>query len=278
MRDGMYVGLIVALLGHVAAVGSPDYTMWMMHVAVVKMNRELAAYFKRTQDVSVVSEDEPAPDKAEEVAVPEPEPIADDPVPADEPDPVAAEEDEPEDDPYEDDEPYVAPAPLAAEAQDIMTAEDGAVDMTGDGWDIHDNDGSTSRGTGWTGRKGRKDGHVGNPRARSDGTRDGKGTAKPRRRTPSKDLSRAASVVGGNWGCPFPPQADLNQVDRAAVTLSISVGANGRARSASVMSDPGYGFGAQARRCAMSKRYSAARNRAGKKITKTIVVRVTFKR
>jgi protein TonB len=163
----------------------------------------------------------------------------------------------------------------------VLTA-DGAVDMTGAGWDILDNDGSTSRATGATARTGRKEGHVGNPNARSDGVKNGTGKGKPRPkpkpRRRKKDMSRPASVIGGSWGCPFPPQADLNQIDRAAVTLSITVGTDGRAKSASVVSDPGYGFGAQARRCAMSKRYKPALNRDGKKITKTIVVRVRFTR
>lgn len=280
MRDGMYVGLIVALVAHVAAIGSPDYTMWLMHEAVVKMNRELKAYFKRTYEVEVVAEKEKEKEDekpVEEVPIPvetEPEAVAP---------PLPAPDAKPEnDDPYKDPEPYVPPAAQAAEAQDVLTADDdGAVDMTGEGWDIHDNDGSTSRATGTTGKTGRKDGHVTSPNARPDGTGDGPGKGPPKPPPPpppAKDLSRAASVVGGSWGCPFPPQADLNQVDRASVTLSITVGANGRASSASVVSDPGYGFGAQARRCAMSKSYVPALNKAGQKIAKTIVVRVKFQR
>lgn len=283
-RDGMYVGLILALVGHTLAVTSPDYTMWLMRTFVVKMNRELAAYYKRTQDVEVVDEKEKEREqpKEEEVAIPvEPEPAEpeqQEPLPAPPPAP-----DDTDDEPYPDDEPYTPPAAAAAAAQDTLTADpDAEVDMTGAGWDIVDNDGSDSRASGYSSSKGKGKGHVKDSRARADGTDGGKGTGParpaPPPRAPQKDLSRQARPVGGAWNCPFPAQADLNQVDRAVATISVTVGTNGRASTASVISDPGFGFGAQARRCALSKTYTPALDKSGNKITQTIPVRVRFTR
>lgn len=285
-RDGMYLGLIIALVAHVAAVGSPDYTLWMMHVAVGKMNRELKAYFERTEEVEVLDEKEkekedkpePEPPPIEDIEVPDPDPI-EPPPPAPDSEPETQEDDT---SPYDDPEPYEEPAPQTAEAQDVLTTDDGVVDMTGEGWDIHDNDGSTSRGTGATSKSGRKDGHVSNPNARPDGTGDGPGTGppkpRPKPRRPKKDMSSPVKVLGGISNCPFPAAADLNQVDRAVVVLSVTVGSSGRATRASVVSDPGYGFGAKARACSMNGRYEPARNRDGRQITKTITLRVRFTR
>ncbi len=285
-RDGMYVGLIIALLSHTFAVSSPEYTLWMTHVFVVKMNRELKAYFDRTEEVEVIEEDEPKPeDKPEEqvqVQAPEPEPAEPEPNDlAQLPPPEPAATDPQNDSPYPD-EPYQPPAAAAAEAQDTLTTDSDTVNMT-DGWSIVDNDGSTSRATGYSSTKGTDRRHVSDSRARPDGKPGGTGAgpakpAPPPPRAPEKDMSRQARPVGGAWNCPFPAQADLNQVDRAVATISVTVAADGRPTSASVVSDPGYGFGAQAQRCAMSKRYTPALDKRGNKIAQTIPVRVRFTR
>ncbi|HPB98387.1 MAG TPA: energy transducer TonB, partial [Polyangiaceae bacterium] len=95
------------------------------------------------------------------------------------------------------------------------------------------------------------------------------------------DCSRGATIAQGtNWSsCPFPPEADVDQVDYAVVTLVVTVRADGTARSVQVVSDPGHGFGRAARMCALSKRYQPAWDRDGNAIMATTPpIRVTFTR
>jgi protein TonB len=94
------------------------------------------------------------------------------------------------------------------------------------------------------------------------------------------DRSRVASLSGGSeWSCPFPPEANTDQIDDAFVTLQVDVSAYGGATTVRALSDPGYGFGREARRCALAKRYSAAFDSDGKPIAgRTKPFRVHFSR
>lgn len=97
---------------------------------------------------------------------------------------------------------------------------------------------------------------------------------------PGPDRSRTASLGGGSeWSCPFPAEADTAQVDEAYVTLQVDVKADGSPSSVRVLSDPGNGFGREARRCAMNKRYSTALDHDGNAIAGTTkAFRVHFSR
>jgi protein TonB len=181
----------------------------------------------------------------------------------------------PDDNPYPDD-----PAPTPAEAADVLTSDD-PVDLTGAGWAIVDKDGSKATGGGYTSKDGKSKKPVRNPHARNDGVKGGKGTGPAQPPRPKVDRSRSVSLQGGaTWNdCPFPPQADLEQVDRAAVLVSVTVSPDGSARSVRVMSDPGYGFGQQAKRCAMTKRYKPALDAGGQPITASSPpIRINFSR
>ncbi len=93
------------------------------------------------------------------------------------------------------------------------------------------------------------------------------------------DRSRTASAGGGEWSCPFPAEADTAQMDEAYVTLQVDVKADGSPGAIRVISDPGYGFGREARRCAMNKRFSTALDPAGNPIPgQTRPFRVHFQR
>jgi len=92
-------------------------------------------------------------------------------------------------------------------------------------------------------------------------------------------LSRAAQLAGGStWECPFPLEADDAGVDHAVVSLRIEVAADGHVLSANATRDPGHGFVREARRCALSKRWSAGLDRAGQPVNSTTVVNVRFER
>jgi protein TonB len=96
---------------------------------------------------------------------------------------------------------------------------------------------------------------------------------------PGPDRSRAASLSGGTqWSCPFPPEADTAQIDEAFVSLKVDVRADGTPTAVSVLQDPGNGFGREARRCAMNKRYQTALDHDGTPIDGTWRARVHFSR
>lgn len=81
------------------------------------------------------------------------------------------------------------------------------------------------------------------------------------------DRSRRALVIGGlDDACSFPREADIAHIDHATVIVAVHVRANGRAARVTIVNDPGHGFGAAARRCALEAQYSPARDRSGKPI------------
>lgn len=93
------------------------------------------------------------------------------------------------------------------------------------------------------------------------------------------DLSRSPTLAdGGALVCPFPPEAKRRGIDAAVVTLRIEVEADSRVESVIVLADPGDGFGREARRCALAKRWQAGLDRAGKTARRTTVVNVRFGR
>jgi protein TonB len=93
------------------------------------------------------------------------------------------------------------------------------------------------------------------------------------------DLSRTAQLAGsGEWRCPFPPEADADQVDEASAVIEVTVGADGKASRANVLSDPGHGFGREARACAIREAYVPALDREGRAVASTKRFRVKFER
>ena len=93
------------------------------------------------------------------------------------------------------------------------------------------------------------------------------------------DLSRTATLAGsGEWRCPFPPEADADQVDEASAIIEVIVSSDGKARSASILQDPGHGFGREARSCAMRESYVPALDKAGTAVSSSKKFRVKFER
>lgn len=291
-RDGIYLGLIIALLSHFSAFTAPQYTLWQMRGVVGKMQGQLHAYFVTAYDVEMLDEEQP-PQEDEEALVEdeddeeddaEDEEIVDDDVDDTEPE-ILPEQTEPEqtDEADEDDSPYPdeeAP-PDTAEAADVMTApEDGPVDLT-ERFTFTDKDGSKSTGGGLTSGKGKAKKPVRNPNARSGGKgrRSSKGKGKRKRKRRGRGVNRSRGL-GGSYraSCPFPPQADLHQVDKATVVLTVTVDPSGRVTNASVLSDPGYGFGAAARRCVLAQPFPPALDEDGKPIAKTGTLNYRFTR
>ncbi len=89
---------------------------------------------------------------------------------------------------------------------------------------------------------------------------------------------RLALGTAGEWNCPFPPEADTAQIDEARVTLQVDVRPDGTPAAVRVVSDPGNGFGREARRCGLARHYPPALDHDGNPIAETGKVIVHFSR
>jgi len=92
------------------------------------------------------------------------------------------------------------------------------------------------------------------------------------------DRRRQATPNGSDWNCSslFPTDPDAG--DYATVLIAVTVLPSGKAKSVAVIRDPGHGFAAAARACAMMQNYSTALDREGNPIVATtppITVRFT---
>jgi len=174
------------------------------------------------------------------------------------------------------------PPPPPAQAAKVLTQEpkpDEPVDLTGNtivqgNADAYAGGFTTANGTGTSAAK-----TAPGPSSSPGGTGPQAGAPPPP--PPSgPDRSRTASLGGGSeWSCPFPQEADTAQIDEAYVTLQVDVKADGSPAAVRVLGDPGNGFGREARRCALGKRYSTALDHDGNAIPGTTkAFRVHFSR
>lgn len=104
------------------------------------------------------------------------------------------------------------------------------------------------------------------------------GTGPVQAKPPPAACARAASVGGTEWNAPFPPEADTAQIDEAYVTLQIDVRPDGTASAVRVLTDPGNGFGREARRYALAQHYPSAIDNDCQPTTGTVKFRVHFSR
>lgn len=121
---------------------------------------------------------------------------------------------------------------------------------------------------------------VRNAAAVPTGVPGGTGTA-PAPAAPRVDRSRPAGLSGSSdWSdCPFPAEANAEQIDQAYVTIQVKLRPDGAPESVSVVQDPGHGFGREARKCAMRKKYTTALDVDGNPIAGvTKPFRVKFER
>lgn len=238
-----------------------------MRALVTEMRGTTREYFNSTYEVELEQEKKAEPPKPEE---PPPEPEA-----APDPEPVAIKAPSDAKDPYEE------PPPAAGQAAQILAANDEPVDLTGEGFV----QGTSTVGSfyGQVAAKGTGSATY-DPNARVGGVPGGKGSAQkptaPPPPPPGPDKSRPASIPGGSWSnCPFPPEADAEQIDEAMASVVVTVRPDGTPLSVRVVSDPGHGFGRQARTCALGKRYTPGLDRDGNPTTSTTIpINVRFSR
>jgi protein TonB len=176
------------------------------------------------------------------------------------------------------DEPPPEP-PAAAEAAKVLMqepAKDEPVDLTGN--TFLNGQGETALG-GVTQIGGKATRPTNNVAAVATGVQGGTGTA-PAPPAVKVDRSRAAAIMNkaNLERCPFPAEADAEQVDEAAVGIEVKVGVDGRAETVSVTRDPGHGFGREARKCALREKYAPALNVDGVAIPGVYRVNFRFSR
>jgi protein TonB len=162
------------------------------------------------------------------------------------------------------------PPPTAAQAGQVLEAKSDAVDF-GDSFATGAGDAYAG---GVTDKSGTSTSAVRDVRAQGNADGEGKEPGPP-----APDLSRPPRLDGSaRWQCPFPDEADDAGIDHAVVTLHVDIAANGGVRNVTTVSDPGNGFGREARRCAGSKRWLAGWDRGGHAIAASATVNVRFER
>jgi protein TonB len=265
-NEVFYAGIGVAIMLHVGLLVFAVVTDLLkdLRIAVQDDRARLHAYFWTQYDVEMAPKPKEAPKPVE--APPEP------PAPAPAPAPKAVQK--PKDDPYD------QPPPTPAQAAKVLVAKEDPDEVK----DLTSNTIVTGEGSvvgGQQSAAGKGDRVTMSPSASLKGVPGGTGTgtAAPAAPPPGPDLSKPLGLSGGtSWNCPFPPEADADQIDQAVVTVQVTVRPDGSALSASVISDPGHGFGRAARICALGKRYAAALDRTGTPILSSAPVTVRFNR
>lgn len=170
-------------------------------------------------------------------------------------------------------------APAAADAAKVLMADpapDEPVDLTGNTF-LNGNAETAVGGTTQIGGTAKV--ATNNAAAVATGVPGGTGTA-PAPPAPKINRSRPAQLINKSnlERCPFPAEADAEQVDEAAVGIEVRVGVDGRAQTVTVTRDPGHGFGREARKCALRERYSPALNVDGLPIAGVYRVNFRFSR
>jgi protein TonB len=101
----------------------------------------------------------------------------------------------------------------------------------------------------------------------------------PRGKPGQPDRSSPVSLEEQDWRCPWPREAEAEDISEQVALLRVVVRADGTVESASVLRDPGHGFGPAALACALRTRFSPSRDRDGRPIrSQSPPIRVRFTR
>lgn len=268
---GMVIGLCLAFGTHGVASVRALTALYEMEKAVHEMNESIHEFLWTEYDIDM-KEVKSEPEKKAEEPPPPPEPDPE-PVPVQAPPKVV------DKDPYQEEKaaPVQAAKILTAPAADPNKVED----LTDQG--IVSGDNTNGPLGGQSAAAGTSNIITHNAATSLTGKPGGNGTADapPPPPPPKPDLSRPAGIVGGtSWSnCPFPDEADTEQIDYAQVTLIVTVRPDGSAQSVQITADPGHGFGRAARLCALARKYNSGLDRDGNATTmSTPPIRVTFSR
>ncbi|MEO7034307.1 MAG: hypothetical protein ABI548_10460 [Polyangiaceae bacterium] len=250
VRVGMVLGIIGALLLHGAVAAQAASTLGEVHAFAVLVRAEVVERLRAQIDIDLSEPPPPPPPPPEAETPPDPAPAPPPPVAAAAPPSNTA-----------------PPPPAAAEAGKVLTAEpdpNEPVDLTGDSFVTGNGDHFAG---GVTAADGTSKTAVHDLRAKPEGV--GKAPPGPVVVDGASNLTRPAMPLGGSWNCDFPAEADVEGIDSAVVTVSVTVSTEGRAKSIVVLHDPGNGFGQAVRSCAFRQHFQIALDRAGQPIIST---------
>lgn len=273
VKYGALIGLVFGLSTHGVAAGRALMSLTELRTSVEQMRYVIHEFLWTEYDIDLK---QPEPQKAE------PEKPKEEPPPTPDPEPVvqqAPKADKPQD-PYDE-----KPAPVQAAKVLTAPSDPGKVeDLTGEGIVSGDNTNGPLGGQSSAAGTATAITHAANADVNGKSGGTGTGTAPPPPPPSNKpDLSAPATVTGGSsWSnCPFPDEADTDQIDYAQVTIIVTVRPDGSPQSAQVTAEvpPGKGFGRQARMCALARKYGAGKDADGNATTKsTPPIRITFNR
>jgi protein TonB len=170
-----------------------------------------------------------------------------------------------------------APPPAAAEAGKVLTAEPDPDEPVDFGDTFVSGDGDRFAG-GVTAAAGTATTAVRNVAAVPTGSGTGAPKVAAVPAAPKVDRSKPPAPLSANWDCPFPSEAESEGINSTVVQVAVTVTPQGRARTATVLGDPGFGFGRAARACALRNAYSPGLNSAGQAVEQTFPVKVRFTR
>ena len=91
-------------------------------------------------------------------------------------------------------------------------------------------------------------------------------------------LRRAGLADSARWDCPFPAEAESEGIESAKAVLRVEIDPLGQPNKVVVTDDPGHGFGREARRCAMRRRWLSRLDRSGAPAPDAVTVVVSFER
>jgi protein TonB len=263
MRTGFIIGLCGALIVHVAAASEAARIAAGMGTWALDLRTDVHAYLAKLYEVDLVDPPPPPPPPPPPEPQPEPEKEAAKPLPSA---PANNAKDE--------------PPPPPAQAGKILTQEpdpNEPVDLTGQGF-VTGN--AETYAGGVTANNGTSATAVRNRNAAPGGVPGGTGTKPGPTELPSgPSLAHPASLAtGSEWDCPFPPEAETEQIDYQRVQIMLTVAADGSVKDVKVVADPGHGFGRAARQCAMRQRMNPAVDRSGNPVLSSLPIFVTFQR
>jgi len=246
----LVAAIVIAAIGHATAGKGVFRTFPYLRELTTSVRKGV---HDRLHSQVEIDEDKPPPPPPPPPPIPEKEPEPPPPAAKAAPPPPEAE----------------AKPPAAAEAGKVLTSEpdpDEPVDLTGEGFVTGTGDRFAG---GVTATKGTSKNAVRSAQAAATGVGTGTGPVAPPP-APTVNLTRAAGPLPGDWNdCGFPPEAEAEGINFARVLVSVTVRPDGRARSVSVLKDPGYGLGSWARQCAMRKSYQIGLNAQGQAVEQT---------
>jgi protein TonB len=92
-------------------------------------------------------------------------------------------------------------------------------------------------------------------------------------------LARSVSLAEDDWSCPWPQAAETAELDEAIALVRVRVRPDGSAAGATLLRDPGTGFGPAAVDCALRARYTPAAGPDGRPVeSESPPIRVRFTR